>query len=741
MNEIPKTLNSFKFSILCAVSLLPLVHSKYLFYGTIVHRTLVFWVLVSILYAYHLGYIRKKSILSFSLLDIALISYTLVRLIADLLGDNSNNSFWSNFNRNMGFVNWGYVVLFYFSVKSIQLTNSQKYLLSFLILIGALLTSIWGIKDAGNMIDSRLTGFLSNPMHASFYFTSSLLFITFVVCQYKFRYWFLPVVYALLATILIYSMLLTNSRAGLLSLFAGFAVFSCHSIRSKSGRKYLAIFLIMIIALGGLGYVISNYLDIDLSKIQHRYFSNWYASVSSSTRLVLWKTITSNLDNIPLTGLGEGNFNTFYIQNYNDSLNGSGDWYDSSHNIVLDQLVNFGWPGLALYLCILAIASINLFKSYINKNSIESLLGLSLLFTYIVFMFFGFDSLISLIIFSIIMAISDSHITKGTIEIDIEKNRNFIKLAPIICAISITGTLLISYNGLTNLRLLTKAANSNNLSEKILLFENAYNQSLIGKGDIALEYVLQKDFILNSGIGIDEKNHYYNSVSQMLTDYSQNYGKDYKLINLHAFLEFGYGHFEKALSLMKSLHDVASTRMINNIDYAVMTYQSGNKTDASEMFLSLFRQKKAAALARLTFIKLLLADNKVNEAIPLFDDFTANDLIVHFDDILNICSQNNFYDLFYSLMKKVMSPRYFHLLNKLSKENMEKWAELAQASGNYNHVYSVVSIKSGNTLLDPKTGNFYSKSDSIHVVRLIAKIHSRQENYLSINQIELLRKN
>lgn len=137
-----------------------------------------------------------------------------------------------------------------------------------------------------------------------------------------------------------------------------------------------------------------------------------FVDIGDPTRFVIWDIALKGILERPLLGWGPENFSTVFLQHYNPCLNspacGPGSWADRAHNIVLDTTAGSGVLGLLAYLAVFIVAMVALWRrrsASLNEDAITVSL-ISLLVAYFVQNLTGFDSLVSLWMWVIVLAFS-----------------------------------------------------------------------------------------------------------------------------------------------------------------------------------------------------------------------------------------------------------------------------------------------------------------------------------------------
>ncbi|MBI2446211.1 MAG: O-antigen ligase family protein [Parcubacteria group bacterium] len=119
---------------------------------------------------------------------------------------------------------------------------------------------------------------------------------------------------------------------------------------------------------------------------------------TAQTRILAWQTALKGFADRPILGAGPENFNYIFNAHYNPSFlkfggGGFGEtWFDKPHNAFLEILTETGIVGAIAYVLVLAAIALSLYKLWKINGKFLSVFLASAFFSYLVTVFFSFDS-------------------------------------------------------------------------------------------------------------------------------------------------------------------------------------------------------------------------------------------------------------------------------------------------------------------------------------------------------------
>src|SRR3989339_591519 len=426
----------------------PLILLQNFYFPFIVPRNLFFRLIIDIVFSLclYLSIVdinfRPRFNKGFILFFLFVISLT----ISSILGGHFAYSFWSNFERMDGLVNWLHIILYVIVLLGIFKNKEQWYGFFKISLFSAIITALialgqrlgWSFVMASTG-GVRLTALMGNAAYvASYLMLHSFLAIYLLKVEWRKVIWRYFYIGSLI--LFIFILISTQTRGAFLGLlvFAVLFVLGYLLVQRKDRNKFYYGALILLIAIFTFVTLLFTQKqatwvkDVSLfSKISNISLSD----TTAQSRLMIWRNSLEGVKEKPIFGWGEENFiyvfnKYFPIEIFHDT--GSEVWFDRPHNILVQHLVQGGIVGFILYLSvffyliylylILAFlwqenANISLDKFFNLFTKYKYFIGLSLstIFLILSVYFFYFSSLSSNL--SLIKFLSYSYNAKTTADL------------------------------------------------------------------------------------------------------------------------------------------------------------------------------------------------------------------------------------------------------------------------------------------------------------------------------------
>jgi len=173
-----------------------------------------------------------------------------------------------------------------------------------------------------------------NRIYLSLNILIAVLILLYDIIENRSRNWATFILVAFMVLILF----ILGSRISVISLFL---VMLFWFIRGTSNRKILLLFIF----LGTLGLLLFGNERIFIS-------FNFQSLLNNEPRIIIWKSSSELLANMPFWGYGSQSIKELLYQKYVliNFLDGINNRYDT-HNYFLDTLLSHGWFGLFMLLC------------------------------------------------------------------------------------------------------------------------------------------------------------------------------------------------------------------------------------------------------------------------------------------------------------------------------------------------------------------------------------------------------
>lgn len=351
-----------------------------------------------------------------------------VMFFANLFGEHPQSSFWSNFERMDGYVSLVHTYLYMLILGSVLKTKTEwKWLLNTSLVV-SVLVAVGGLAqyfDVNSIIQlynigansGRLDSTLGNAAYMAVYMLFHIFIVVWLFVESKSIE--SKIVYGALLPMFTFVLVETGTRGTAIGLAVGVLVMSAYiglfASQFKEFRKYaIGGFIAIALAIGGfIAFKDSNFIQSqpNLARI---------ANISMDDlriRTIIWGMAWEGVEERPVLGWGQSNFNYVFNQNYDARLYGQEQWFDRSHNIFMDWLITGGFLGLFAYLSIFAACIYYLFWLPLRHKdesftALERGILLGLLVGYFTHNLVVFDNIVSYIFFAIILGYIHSRVSK-----------------------------------------------------------------------------------------------------------------------------------------------------------------------------------------------------------------------------------------------------------------------------------------------------------------------------------------
>lgn len=399
------------------VPFIPLLVTSSMFFPYITGKNFAFRIITEIIFALWLiliwnqpNYRPKKSLILWSVL-----AWLGVVTLATVFSENPFRSFWSNFERMEGLITYIHLAM-YFLVAGTILSSAKLWhwlfninLVTVLILFFAGLTQHLNQLKQGSF--SRIDATLGNPAYLGLYMLLMAFFTVFAI----YKIWDNKVLrwtYGLFLLGEIYIIYYTATRGALIGLVGGIFLIALILAWRSSGliRKVSLGIVIGVVVLAGAFWSLRQTELVKTSPVLSRFANISLTEQTTQSRLLIWRMSWEGFKEHPILGWGPENYNLVFNKYYNPLMWSNEPWFDRSHNIIFDWLINAGLLGLLTYLALFATALYVIWrKEVVGKDGEEMpLVGRALLTgllaAYLINNFFVFDNIVSYIIFFTLLA-------------------------------------------------------------------------------------------------------------------------------------------------------------------------------------------------------------------------------------------------------------------------------------------------------------------------------------------------
>lgn len=362
------------------IPFIPLYLSKVLFFPYITGKAFVFRTIVEICFTvwaslaiFYEEYRPKKT----SLL-IAISIFISVVFLATLFGVNPARSFWSNFERSEGFITYIHLFAYFLVLSSIFKKSDWKIFFN-LFVVSGMLENFYALSQKLGYNPStqggfRVDGTIGNPTYLAAYliFVLGVCAILWILSENRVLKWLYSAA-GIFTLIIIY---FTASRGPTLGILGGvilasilYLIFSKKSGVVNPFYKKMAIgFLVFFIGVPLILWSVHNTKFVKDTPNLDRLTSLSFTEKTITSRFTIWGMSWEGVKESLILGWGPENYAVVFSKYYQPELWRQEPWFDRSHNIIFDWLINAGIFGLLAYLGIFVIALYLLWQNYIKKK-------------------------------------------------------------------------------------------------------------------------------------------------------------------------------------------------------------------------------------------------------------------------------------------------------------------------------------------------------------------------------------
>lgn len=397
---------------LFAVPFVPFIVSSTMLFPFITGKGFAFRIIVGIIAGMYtlLTLIDVEYRPKFSLITKAVLAFTGVVFISALFGENAFKSLWSNYERMEGFVLIAHLAVYYVMISSVFHTKEWWDKFWNASLLASLGMTVYGFfQIAGlatiNQGGVRVDGTFGNASYLAIYIVFHMFLAARFFVQAKTKAW--QVAYGALFVAQSTILYFTATRGAILGFIGGAlitALIIAWKDRSNPRVRKIALGLgASVILLGAVFVGVRNTSFVQSSPVLSRFATLSVSEIKTQGRYFVWPMALEGFKERPILGWGQENFNYVFNKNYNPLMYAQEQWFDRTHNVVLDWLIAGGLVGLIAYLSLFGSLLYFMWKK--SEMSLEEKAVITgFLSAYFFHNFFVFDNLVSYIIFFSLLA-------------------------------------------------------------------------------------------------------------------------------------------------------------------------------------------------------------------------------------------------------------------------------------------------------------------------------------------------
>lgn len=354
---------AFDWSLL-ALTLTPLVYADVFFFPMVAPKAFFARTLLIIALASFLYLLGKKEAFFFSRLKNPL-SWLPAGLLAwaygaSALGIDFLHSFWSVYDRMDGLLAaTAATVFFYLALLSYDMAKVKRFLsftahVSGIVALYAVLQWIQEVTGMNIPLIADASGRIGATLGNAAFLAGYLTLATFaslasanLATDLKKKRRFL-----VLAGLAIVGVILAATRGSILALLAALGAYLVYRAwKGKGARRFRIALALLLVATGLFMTFRAELARVPFEPVA-RLASISVEDVTTASRLAVWQGVFAESLKSPVTGVGAEHIAVLFNRIYDPSLLVE-EWFDRSHNLYLDYLAQYGFPGLALFLALI----------------------------------------------------------------------------------------------------------------------------------------------------------------------------------------------------------------------------------------------------------------------------------------------------------------------------------------------------------------------------------------------------
>jgi len=625
----------------------PFITGKAFYFRILVEIAFLAWVVLAFLDAKY----RPKC----NPLTIAVTVFTVVALVADLLGANPIRSIWSNFERMEGWMTIIHLwMLFMVMVYAFGAGDNGKKLwqnwmkvslLSAALVAGYGFSQLFGwtgISQSATRVDASL----GNAAYMAVYMLLSAGFAVYLLLESKasraikgFKLSALEWLYLVLALAFSFILIETATRGTMLGLVGGIVItLIVYSVfgkgASKLSRQVSGGFVGLLVVLGILFIVFKNSPVIQKYEPLQRLASISLSNTESVSRLYIWGMALTGFEQRPVLGWGQENFNYVFNANYNPKMWNQEQWFDRAHSVYVDWAINGGIVGLLAYLALYIFFLTSVWKSTLSIAEKSALTGL--LAGYAIHNIFVFDNLASYVFFFAMLAFaaslkkseiqnpnfqtnSKSEIKKAPREISMDVIEYLV--TPVAILALVAGIYFVNIRPIQeNTSLIVALQSCNGSSPDASLFDRVLNTGAYVGDQEAREQLLScaGQVISSQQIPNQTKQAFYSLVMGQVQAQIVATPKDARIYTLAGSFFEQIGSFNQAVTMLEKAHLLSPTKQTTSMSLGTAYLNLNQPDKAVTVLKQAYEEETSDTDAKTAYVTALIASGHESDAQKLF---------------------------------------------------------------------------------------------------------------------------
>lgn len=540
------------------------------FFPFITGKGFAFRILVEILFGLFviLAFIDSEYRPKLSWITKSILLFGGVIFLADILGMNPYKSIWSNYERMEGFVLIFHLILFYIVSSSIFQTE-KSWRRFFNVTIGASLAmSVYGLFQiigwaTINQGGVRVDGTLGNAAYFAIYLVFHIFLSIYMFLDPSIKKW-QRWTYAGIALLEIGILYFTATRGAILGIIGG--LFVTGLLIAWKERENIYVRKIAYGTLGAILLVLALFVSfknsafVESSPVLSRFSSLSLDEFKTQGRYFVWPMAIKGFLERPILGWGQENFNFVFNKYYDPRMYGQEQWFDRTHNILLDWLIAGGALGLLSYLSILVALFYYIWRRGSSLSGSEKAVLTGMVLAYFFHNLFVFDNLISYIMFFSILGYIHS-VNTGTKDLTRpyytrqigENTKNYV----VIPAVSVTIILAVYFINvpaiMANVTLIEslKPQSVGGVDRNLELFKEVFDYNSFGSTEAMEQLVQVTTQVFAGAVSDTTKQNFYNFTREKVIEKVESVPTDARYLVFAGSFFNRLGRYDEAIPYLE----------------------------------------------------------------------------------------------------------------------------------------------------------------------------------------------
>ncbi|MFZ2555292.1 MAG: O-antigen ligase family protein, partial [Minisyncoccia bacterium] len=335
--------------------------------------------------------------------------------ISDIFGTYPSKSFWSNYERMEGWVTLAHLFAYFIVTTSILNTEKLWRYWWNTSLAVSVLVSLYGVIQLAGLATINQGGIrLDSRFGNSTYLAVYMLFHVFMAALLLARAWVekgpgkraaAVWVYGSVIALNTFILFFTATRGAILGLMGGAVLTALILIvlapRSRVAWRAGTIIIGFIVLVVGFWFVRDQAWVRKIEPL-HR-LATIYSEGFPVGRFLNAQMALKGFEERPILGWGQENYSSVFDKHYDPRMYAQEQWFDRTHNILLDWLIAGGILGLLAYLSLYLFALLALWRSGAFALYERAILT-GLIAGYFFYLIFTFDNITSYLFFVSLLA-------------------------------------------------------------------------------------------------------------------------------------------------------------------------------------------------------------------------------------------------------------------------------------------------------------------------------------------------